>query len=852
MAVGGGGSAAAGQPSCVDAALVNDGATAVYPLDEPSGTSAFDVGPNHNTATIGDAASYDETPGPLSCAATDGALGFNGTTTAVTTPIAPTAPAVTGSALTVVAWVKGAAFPKGGGNSGIVADSDAGTGTAGGFQLAVGSNGDSGSFDVGTGAGVGTAPWHQALSAGTWYMVAGTYDGSTVTSYLDGTPVGSGPASGAIGGGSKDVTIGDDPVKTDDHFDGQIGDVAVLPGALSAAQNPEPLPLGRRSHRPHVRRPDPGGRRRGRPLPARRQRGTTAADISGNAETATISDAAAYDDVPGPLGCDSAADGALNFNGSSTHVTTPLAGTSGSLTGGALTVVAWVKPATPVPGPASGPETVLADADTASSDTGFSFDLTPQAGGGGFDLATTRTPGAQASWTRTSSLVAGTWYMVTGTYDGNAVTAYLDGAPVASTPATGPVAAGTSPLAIGVDPAGSTGYFDGQMADVAVLPGALSATQVSQLYQAGTGTTVAASWSGPAACGQVVTATPPAGAVSATVVASGGGGGSGAGAATGTGRGGDGGQVNGTLGLNHTTGEVSVKVGCGGAGAGSATSTTTGPTAGGAGYASGGGGGSATPASTSADGSPGGGGGGPAPSASVPTAQSRWWWPPVAGAAGDVRSAPPQGSPGQAGRAAGGSPSRLSTSGAPAAVDAGSAGTPGGGGTGGGSGSVGGGGTGGSAKNGAADGGSGGNTPADSVGGSGGGSGQAGGGGGGGGYTAGGGGGASSCTAGADGGGGGGGGSSAGYAAYQPDLAFSPGASGGSAGGSGSTGTFDLAWNLATVSLVTPPAQTSVAGAQVSLAVNGGDSAGLGLTYTATGLPPGLSMTPPPAPSPGW
>jgi len=813
-------SAASEEPTCVDAALVGDGATAVYPLDDPSGSAALDVSGNHKTGQITDAAGYDVTPGPFGCAPSFGTLNFNGSSTTVTTAISGRTAAVTGATLTVVAWVKAAAFSAGAGTAAVVADADTGAGTAGGFRLAVGGNGDTGTFDVGTTAGsVGIAPFDQQLSAGTWYMVAGTYDGSTVTSYLDGVPVGSGPASGTVVSGPANVAIGDDPAKGDQHFDGQIGDVAVLPGALSAAQLQSLYLSSSGTTTPACVDPQLVADGAAALYPLNATLGTKTGDVSGNSRTATVTDAASVGDTPGPLGCASAADGALGFDGTATHVTTPIGGTTGAVTGHALTVVAWVNPATST----RATETLVADADTAQSGKGFSLGLTPRSGGGYFSVGTTRTYGLPASWARAAPLATGEWYMVVGTYNGSVATAYLDGSPVATAPASGSVSAGTSPVAIGYDPAASDDDVKGQLADVAILPSSLNAAQVSELYQSATGTPATATWSATPACGGgVVTATPPLGAVSATVDVTGAGGGG----STGEAHGGSGGQATGTVDLDHASGQVSAEVGCGGGAPG-----PTAPGTGGSGYAAGGAGGSST------TGAAGGGGGG----ASALCLGANCGVPVViaggGGGGGRLACTAPTGAAGSGGSGGGGTQTGSATGGVAATVSGGVAGASGGkgGGTGGGGGTATAGGPGGASKTKSSVGAPGADTPSASTGGNGGAA-AAGGGGGGGGYTGGGGGGGG-CTS-----GGGGGGSSAAYSAYQPELSFT--GNGGNGGGSAGSGSVNLIWNLSVVSFVTPGPQTTAAGTTADVVIAGADSAGLGLTYSASGLPAGLTINP--------
>ena len=485
---------AAGEPPCVDATLAADGAAAVYPLDDASGTTAADVTANQRAATIVDAASYDSVPGPLACAPGYGSLGFNGTTSAVSTPLAGSDAAVTGGGLTVVAWVRASSFA---GTGTVVADADPSSSRAG-FDLAVAGGGGAGAFTVGA-ATTGTATWHQTLAAGTWYMLAGTYDAAsgTVTSYVDGQAAGSGAASGPVAPAPGAVTIGEQPATGGSHFAGQVGDVAVLPGALDASQVQSLYLAGTGSTTPPCADPTEVSDGAAALYPLDETGGPTAADVSGHSRTATIAHAASYGSTPGPLGCAAAADGALGFDGSSTSVTTPIGGSSPTVAGADLTVVAWVQPAA-----AAGGGTVVADTGGDGGSGGFRLSL---AGGGGSWVAGPAGGGPGASWSGAGAGTgAGTgagWTMVAGTYGGGYATAYVDGVAVATAPAGGPVGNGTGPVTIGAEPGGG-GFFSGRLADVAVLPTALGAAQIAGLYRAGAGSSEPAAWSGPTACGR--------------------------------------------------------------------------------------------------------------------------------------------------------------------------------------------------------------------------------------------------------------------------------------------------------------------------------------------------------------
>ncbi len=362
-------------------------------------------------------------------------------------------------------------------------------------------------------------------------------------------------------------------------------------------------------------------------------------------------------------------------------------------------------------------------------------------------------------------------------------------------------------------------------------------------------TPVAASWSSSPNCSTWVTAAPPAGTVSATLTLSGAGGGGGATNSGSGGSGGSGGAINATtFALTHATGAVAVKLGCGGAGGttGGGGGSSIGGAAGGAGYATGAASGGASDESVSVDGISSGGGGGGASglclgSTGCTTALA------VAGGGGGGGSR--WDCTGSTGPGTGGN----GQTGGTTTFSAGAAGTNGDGsdGTGGGGGAStsGGGGGGGDSSNGS----NGANSPYASAGGSGGGGGGgfpveagASGGGGGGGYTGGGGGGGDKCTSGSDAGGGGGGGSSAVNSSYASSVAYATGSAGGGTSATGTAGSITLTWNVDNLSVTNPGTQSNVSGSAISnLTITGSHDTtnGNSVTYSATGLPAGLSIS---------
>jgi hypothetical protein len=75
-----------------------------------------------------------------------------------------------------------------------------------------------------------------SLPSNTWTHLAGTYDGTTIRLYINGSLTSSLAQSGAIATSSNPLQIGGDLFYSDQHFQGRIDDVRVYNVALSGGQ----------------------------------------------------------------------------------------------------------------------------------------------------------------------------------------------------------------------------------------------------------------------------------------------------------------------------------------------------------------------------------------------------------------------------------------------------------------------------------------------------------------------------------------------------------------------------------------------------------------------------------------
>lgn len=213
-------------------------------------------------------------------------------------------------------------------------------------------------------------------------------------------------------------------------------------------------------------------------------RSSTAADATGNGNDATIVNAAAYDQTPGPLpGCPQ--NGGLRFDG--TTVTAP-SSVDGAVTGSQTTAMAWVQ--VPASGLADGTATVMANDDPASSGNGLSLAVEVT---GGAVTGTTFELGFGTGLLTVAAqqpLAPGTWHLLVAVYDAGSgiATIYVDGAAVATATAPAPnstLNAGAEDLTLGLNPVSGDDPFRGLMANVAVFPRAITAQQVDVVWAAG-------------------------------------------------------------------------------------------------------------------------------------------------------------------------------------------------------------------------------------------------------------------------------------------------------------------------------------------------------------------------------
>ena len=181
------------------------------------GNSNDAKGSNNGTATP--AVTYSTSTGMFS----EGA-NFNGSNTRITTPVGM--PTSSWNGVTVTAWV----YPE----------------NTSGYSSIAGNRGAYGDYFI-LGTHNTNWRWH-ILSAGiedigvsftpnTWYMITGTWDGSTMRFYVDGAEVWSHAYSDSFGNSPRSLTMGSsDPGGFWEEYNGSLDDLAVFSRALTATE----------------------------------------------------------------------------------------------------------------------------------------------------------------------------------------------------------------------------------------------------------------------------------------------------------------------------------------------------------------------------------------------------------------------------------------------------------------------------------------------------------------------------------------------------------------------------------------------------------------------------------------
>ena len=214
--------------------VMDDTPQLYYRLGESSGTSATDSSGNGYTGTYAGSGITLGQTGAIKDS-TDTAVKFTGNSganVAVSSSLSPTG----WTTLSVEYWVNISAYTSG--NPNIVADTYYGSNI--GFFMGQISNGTT-YFQIGNGTTYNTASNNSSvLSTGTWYHICGTWDGSTIRVYVNGSLDSSNTASltGSVGnpGSGNNITIGFNSNYSGSYGTFTVDEVAIYHSTLSQSR----------------------------------------------------------------------------------------------------------------------------------------------------------------------------------------------------------------------------------------------------------------------------------------------------------------------------------------------------------------------------------------------------------------------------------------------------------------------------------------------------------------------------------------------------------------------------------------------------------------------------------------
>lgn len=156
--------------------------------------------------------------------------------------------------------------------------------------------------------------------------------------------------------------------------------------------------------------------------------------------------------------------------------------------GGAISYAFWMKPA--ALSPIGDDYRLFEQINTASSKTAYRFICKDTSGTRKIVFNRLAMNVANVDIDYNITMTTGTWYHIAYTYDGSTMRGYVNGSEVGNNTGSGNgnLATGYNPgVHIGADNGGSGQAFDGMMDEIGVWSRALTAGEVSQLYNSGSG-----------------------------------------------------------------------------------------------------------------------------------------------------------------------------------------------------------------------------------------------------------------------------------------------------------------------------------------------------------------------------
>ncbi len=210
-------------------AVLADSPQAYYRMDESSGTTLHDVSGNSQNGTLNGTFTLGQS-GALTNDV-DTAILFNGTSGYAAMPAGVTQ----GTQVTLECWFKlsnttFSTFPR------VIANDNAGSSHKG-IELCIEAHGNGFFANLGfTGSSTTIAYTGTSFTAGTYYHIAVTYDGTTAILYLNGNQVASSTISSTLATGGFVYNIARNPGDSSDFFPGTVDEAAIYNTALSGTR----------------------------------------------------------------------------------------------------------------------------------------------------------------------------------------------------------------------------------------------------------------------------------------------------------------------------------------------------------------------------------------------------------------------------------------------------------------------------------------------------------------------------------------------------------------------------------------------------------------------------------------
>ena len=321
------------------------------------------------------------------------------------------------------------------------------------------------SFAVNTKVGLGVS----VTNASQWHYYTMTWDGTTMTVYVDGVKQGTSSATGGTFNCLSTVDIGRYAAAAMDYYSGSIDDVRIYNRALSATEVKQLYnagAVGTTIDTAPAQALSGGGLVGYWPFDGSQMNWASnlALDASGNGNNGTLVNMTPANAVMGVIGQ------ALSFNGTSQSVSIPTFNSTFTY----CTMTAWIKPAA-LP---SGWNGIVFSRDGLSKLGGLSFNTTNELSWN-WD---------NNGWSWASGLYApiNQWSLVTLVITPTSATIYLGsgGKLISATDPYANPAQVLDNLYIGQDTYGGR-FFNGSIDDVRIYNRALSASEVKQLYNLG-------------------------------------------------------------------------------------------------------------------------------------------------------------------------------------------------------------------------------------------------------------------------------------------------------------------------------------------------------------------------------